>query len=78
LVEYVRWQPGTKFPKHENLEPAYVFVISGELINGGRRFPAKTLVAYPTGYVHEDYGTKGGAEFVLIWRGRESVRYLDD
>lgn len=76
-VEYVKWERGTIFPGHENLEPTYVYVISGELLDGESVFPAKTLITFPAGYIHHDYRTETGAEFILIWRGRESVRYLD-
>jgi hypothetical protein len=78
LVEYVKWGPGTRFPRHENLEPAYIFIISSELINGEASFPAKTAVKYPAGYIHNDYSSETGAEFILVWPGRESVKYLDD
>jgi anti-sigma factor ChrR (cupin superfamily) len=73
-VEYVKWQPGTVYAPHEHLDTEYIFLFSGDLSDGNTAFERCSIVTYPPGSRHENLRTETGAEFILIWTGRERVK----
>lgn len=75
-IEYVAWKPGAAYPDHTHLDVEYIFIISGGLSDGDRTFHEKTLLTYPPSSKHDNLRTETGAEFILLWTGKDRIQNL--
>lgn len=75
-VKYVVWKRGTKYPDHILKAEAYLFVVKGRLTVRARTIGPGTWVHFTRGFVHRDYGSAPGAEFILIWQGPQTIKFL--
>jgi len=73
LVEWVKWETATSYTDHEHLDTETIFLVSGDLADGGRRYAVPTVLSFSPGSRHQDLRTETGAEFLLIWTGHERV-----
>lgn len=77
-VVYVVWSAGTAYSDHRHLDPEYIYITCGVLVDGGRTFGPRTLITYPPGSAHDHLHTVNGAAFLLIWTGRERADYAPE
>lgn len=75
-IEYIKWELGTSYRDHVHLDTEYIYIIAGDLSDGDATFRQRTLLTYPPGSAHNNLRTEAGAEFILIWTGKERVNYL--
>jgi anti-sigma factor ChrR (cupin superfamily) len=73
-IEYVKWAAGTVYPDHTHLDAEHIFLISGDLSDGETDFLPRSLITYPAGSRHDRLRTEGGAEFILMFTGKERVK----
>ena len=67
-MQIVRFEPGARFPVHTHEHPEFLFILEGELVQGGRRLgPGWASVASP-GSVDDDVYSETGCVFVLVDR----------
>lgn len=72
-VEFVKWEPGTVYRDHSHQDTEWIYVISGDLIEGESTFGPRTLLTYPPGSQHQHLTTSSGVVFVLIWTGADRM-----
>jgi ChrR Cupin-like domain/DinB superfamily len=67
----VDFAPGAKWPglDHHIPGPEEVYVLSGDLVDEGRRFTAGTFVHYPAGSSHSPHSESGCSLFVFYPEG---------
>jgi anti-sigma factor ChrR (cupin superfamily) len=67
-MQVVRCEPGARFPVHTHERPEFLFVLEGELVQGGRRLgPGWASVAAP-GSVDDNVHSETGCVLVLVDR----------
>jgi anti-sigma factor ChrR (cupin superfamily) len=67
-MQIVRFEPGARFPIHTHERPEFVFILAGELIQGGRRLGPGWASVASAGSVDEDVHSDTGCVFVLVDR----------
>jgi hypothetical protein len=67
-LQVVRCEPGARFPLHAHAHPEFVFVLEGELVQGGRRLGPGWASVASAGSVDEDVHSDTGCVFVLVDR----------
>ena len=67
-MQIVRFEPGARFPVHTHERPEFVFVLSGELVQAGRRMGPGWASVAGAGSVDEDVHSDTGCVFVLVDR----------
>ena len=67
-MQIVWFEPGTRFPVHTHDSPEFVFVLEGELVQGGRRMGPGWASVASAGSVDEDVYSETGCVFVLVDR----------
>jgi anti-sigma factor ChrR (cupin superfamily) len=67
-MQIVRFEPGARFPLHTHERPEFIFVLEGELVQGGRRLGRGWASISTTGTVDEDVHSEKGCIFVLVDR----------
>ena len=67
-MQIVRFEPGTRFPVHTHERPEFVFVLEGELVQGGRRMGPGWASVARAGSIDEDVYSETGCVFVLVDR----------
>lgn len=77
-ISFVRWEPGTGYEDHSHLDTEWIYVVSGDLVDGERSFGPKTLLTYPPGSQHDRLRTVDGTEFLLIWTGHGRVAPIQE
>jgi anti-sigma factor ChrR (cupin superfamily) len=65
-MQIVRFEPGARFPLHTHERPEFLFILEGELVQGGRRLGPGWASVASTGSVDEDVHSDTGCVFVLI------------
>jgi hypothetical protein len=67
-MQLVRFEPGARFPVHTHELPEFLYILEGDLVQGGQRLgPGWASVASP-GSVDEDVHSETGCVFVLVDR----------
>ena len=67
-MQIVRFEPGARFPLHTHERPEFIYVLEGELVQGGRRLGPGWASISTTGTVDEDVHSEKGCVFVLVDR----------
>jgi anti-sigma factor ChrR (cupin superfamily) len=67
-MQIVRVEPGARFPMHTHEWPEFVFVLTGELVQAGRRLGPGWASVATAGSVDEDVHSDIGCVFVLVDR----------
>jgi len=67
-MQIVRFEPGTRFPVHTHEHPEFVFILEGELVQGGRRMGPGWASVASAGSIDEDVYSETGCVFVLVDR----------
>lgn len=67
-MQLVRCEPGARFPVHTHERPEFLFVLEGELIQGGRRLGRGWASVSSAGSVDADVRSETGCLFVLVDR----------
>ena len=67
-MQIVRFEPGTRFPAHTHQSPEFVFVLEGELVQGGRRMGPGWASVASVGSVDDEVYSETGCVFVLVDR----------
>jgi hypothetical protein len=58
--------PGARFPVHTHKGPEFVFILEGELVQGGRRLGPGWASVAGAGTVDEDVHSERGCVFVVV------------
>jgi anti-sigma factor ChrR (cupin superfamily) len=67
-MQIVRFQPGARFPVHTHEGPEFLFILEGELVQGGRRLGPGWASVASAGTVDADVHSETGCVFVLVDR----------
>jgi anti-sigma factor ChrR (cupin superfamily) len=67
-MQLVRFEPGTRFPVHTHASPEFLFILEGELVQGGRRMGPGWASVASAGSVDDDVHSDAGCVFVLVDR----------
>ncbi len=67
-LQLVRFEPGTRLPRHTHELPEFIYVLEGELIVAGQRLQRGWASIASPGSVHEDVHSDTGCVFVLVDR----------
>jgi len=67
-MQLVRFDAGAHFPLHMHAAPEFIFILEGELIQGGQRLGAGWASVSSTGTVDEDVWSETGCTFLLVDR----------
>ena len=67
-MQMVRCEPGARFPAHTHEGPEFLFVLEGELVQGGRRLGPGWATVGAAGSVDDDVRSDIGCVFVLVDR----------
>ena len=67
-MQVVRVEPGARFPIHTHEWPEFVFVLTGELVQNGRRLRPGWASVPCAGSVDDDVHSDTGCVFVLVDR----------
>ena len=67
-MQIVRCEPGARFPVHAHESPEFVFILEGELVQGGRRLGPGWASVASAGTIDEDVHSETGCVFVLVDR----------
>ena len=67
-MQIVRFELGARFPIHTHEWPEFVFILTGELVQGGRRLGPGWASVAGAGSVDEDVDSDTGCVFVLVDR----------
>ena len=67
-MQIVRVEPGPRFPAHAHAGPEFLFVLEGELLQGGRRLGAGWASVASAGTVDDNVYSDTGCVFVLVDR----------
>jgi anti-sigma factor ChrR (cupin superfamily) len=70
-MQMVRCGPGARFPAHTHEGPEFLFVLEGELIQGGCRLGPGWATVGAAGSVDADVRSDTGCVFVLVDRAGE-------
>jgi anti-sigma factor ChrR (cupin superfamily) len=65
-MQIVRFEPGARFPIHAHERPEFVFILEGELVQGGRRLGPGWASVASAGSVDDDVRSDTGCVFVLV------------
>ncbi len=66
-MQLVRFDAGTRFPRHSHAGPEFVYVLSGEVIQQGRRLAAGWAGIAPAGTEEDDFASESGATFLIVY-----------
>jgi anti-sigma factor ChrR (cupin superfamily) len=67
-MQIVRFEPGARFPIHTHALPEFIFILTGELVQTGRRLGPGWASVASAGSVDEDVHSDTGCVFVLVDR----------
>lgn len=67
-MQIVRFEPGARFPLHAHERAEFIFVLEGELVQGGRRLGPGWASISTIGTIDEDVHSEKGCVFVLVDR----------
>jgi anti-sigma factor ChrR (cupin superfamily) len=67
-MQVVRCEPGARFPVHTHERPEFLFILEGELVQGGRRLGPGWASVASAGSVDEDVHSESECVFVLVDR----------
>ena len=67
-MQIVRFEPGARVPIHTHQSPEFLYVLEGELIQGGRRLGPGWASVASAGTIDEDVYSETGCIFVLVDR----------
>ena len=67
-MQMVRFEPGTRFPVHAHETPEFLFMLEGELMQGGRRLGPGWASVAAAGTIDDDVYSEAGCVFVLVDR----------
>ncbi len=67
-MQLVRFEPGARFPLHRHERPEFIFILEGELVQGGRRLGPGWASISTAGTIDEDVHSENGCIFVLVDR----------
>ena len=67
-MQLVRCEPGARFPVHTHAGPEFLFILEGELVQGGRRLGPGWASVASAGSVDDDVRSDTGCVFVLVER----------
>lgn len=67
-MQVVRFEPGARFPAHTHERPEFLFILEGELVQGGRRMGPGWASVAGAGTIDEDVHSETGCVFVLVDR----------
>jgi len=67
-MQIVRFEPGARFPVHTHAGPEFLFILEGELVQGGRRLGPGWASVAGAGSLDEDVHSETGCVFVLVDR----------
>ena len=71
-MQMVRCDPGARFPAHVHAGPEFLFVLEGELVQGGRRLGPGWATVGAAGSVDADVRSDTGCVFVLVDRAADA------
>lgn len=66
-MQLVKFDAGTKFPWHKHIGPEFVYVLSGEVVQRGRRLSAGWAGVAPAGTEEDDFVSETGATFLIVY-----------
>jgi hypothetical protein len=67
-MQVVRFEPGARFPAHVHDRPEFLFILEGELVQGGPRLDPGWASVAGRGSVDDDVYSDTGCVFVLVAR----------
>jgi anti-sigma factor ChrR (cupin superfamily) len=67
-MQIVRFEPGARFSVHTHEGPEFLFILEGELVQGGRRMGSGWASVAGAWTVDEDVHSETGCVFVLVDR----------
>ncbi len=67
-MQLVRFAPGARLPVHTHERPEFLFILEGELLQGGRRLGPGWASVSSAGSVDSDVHSETGCVFVLVDR----------
>jgi anti-sigma factor ChrR (cupin superfamily) len=67
-MQLVRFEPGAHFPTHKHELPEFIFILEGELIQGGRHLRPGWATVSSAGSIDADVHSDTGCVFVLVDR----------
>jgi anti-sigma factor ChrR (cupin superfamily) len=67
-MQIVRFEPGAHFPTHVHDRPEFIFILEGELVQGGKRLGPGWASVGSAGSVDDDVHSDTGCVFVLVDR----------
>jgi anti-sigma factor ChrR (cupin superfamily) len=67
-MQIVRFEPGARFPRHAHRTAEFIFILEGELVQGGRRLGPGWASISTVGTIDEDVHSEKGCVFVLVDR----------
>jgi ChrR Cupin-like domain len=65
-MQIVRCEPWARFPVHTHERPEFLFILEGELVQGGRRLRPGWASVASAGSVDADVHSETGCVFVLV------------
>jgi anti-sigma factor ChrR (cupin superfamily) len=66
VTSVVRYQPGSRFPRHDHPEGEEILVLEGVFSDEHGHWPAGTYLLNPEGFSHEPYSEEGCLLFVKL------------
>ena len=67
-MQILRFEPGTRLPRHAHECPEFIYVLEGELIIGDQRMTVGWASVAGIGSVHDDVRSEKGCVVVLVDR----------
>ena len=67
-MQIVRFEPGTRLPRHDHELPEFIYVLEGELIIAAQHLRRGWASVASPGSVHADVHSETGCTFVLVDR----------
>ena len=67
-MQIVRVEPGARFPTHTHERPEFLFILEGELVQGGRRLGPGWASVAGVGTVDDYVHSEIGCVFILVDR----------
>lgn len=67
-MQILRFEPGTRLPRHEHECPEFIYILEGELIVAGQTLGPGSASVASVGSVHADVHSDTGCTLVLVDR----------
>ena len=66
-MQLVRFEPGTHFPWHRHAGPEFIYVLTGEVTQRGRKLGPGDAGIAPANTEEDDFFSEKGATFLLVY-----------